>query len=432
MPLSVPLGGADVFHLVHDRAMAREGLGSNQCALVLELQGRVNEALLERRLLAAAALLPHLRFVLEAPLFRPGRWVLGPALGARVRVVATDLPPISALSALFSERRLSGDRPWEIVVLRGPAADTLVLFWYHPYTDAKGALRLARFLGSGEGAEPLQLSSGEHFRNRPSALDSLDRGTRLSLSKAYNEHILQFSRRPIVSLRGARPGSPLGAMRFSRFVLSQAETSALDKSIRGRAKLAESFVMIRAFARVLDRVLRKAGFAPPQYLVPVPVSFDPKGVSERMFGNHLTMMMFSLDRDDLQSEPRGIASLAEQQRRIVAGKLDLGMAAALELVSVLPSRLYLGLATLPFGGELSSFIFSNPGNAAIERFMGVLVTDAYAVPSVVPRPAVELIVNRHGGRVSFLLGSFDGLLAPSEMEAMMAELRSELFGIPFS
>lgn len=432
LPLPLPLGGADVFHLVHDRDMARRGLGSNQCVLVVELEGRLDEGLLGRRLARAEALLPHFSLRLESPLLRPPQWVFGSGRrGERLRVVETDLPVETALSSFFSERRLSGERPLEVVLLRQPSRDVILLFWYHPFTDAKGAMRLLRFLGAPEGPM-LAVPSGELFRNRPEALEAMARAERLSLAKAYNEHILQFARRPIVSLAGASSSPRLGTMCFSRLLLSREETAALDKSIRSRAKLAESSVMISAFARVFDRALRQRGLAPAQHLVPVPLSLDPKGACERMFGNHLTMMMFSLDRDDLLREPRAIASLAEQQREIVRRRLDLGMAAAMELISVLPSRLYLGLATLPFGGELSSFIFSNPGNAALDRFLDRSVTDAYAVPSVVPRPGLELIVNRHGGRLSFLVGSFDGLLANEERAGMMAELRAELFGEPLT
>jgi diacylglycerol O-acyltransferase len=217
-------------------------------------------------------------------------------------------------------------------------------------------------------------------------------------------------------------------MRFERFVFDPAETKALDKSIRTRAKLAESSVMIVAAARVLDHALRRRGFAPTHHMIPVPLSLDPKGESGRLFGNHLTMMMFSLERDDLVDERRAIASLAEQQRAIVRDKLDLAMSAALELVRVLPPRLYHGLATLPFGGELSSLIFSNPGNVGIDDFAGVPVLDAYAVPAVVPRPGIEVIVNRHRGALSVLLGYFDGLVPEVEARSMALELRTRLVG----
>jgi len=425
------LGGADVFHLAHDRAMRALGLGSNQCVFVIEVEGRVDEALLSRRVARALALEPHLSVELQTSMFRRPRWVPSSRAEAHVSVVEAKDPPLRAVETLMAGRDVHDERPWKIVVLRGPERDALLFVWFHPYTDAKGAARFLRWLGEGEGEDLAALPAEGRVRASPEALEAISEKERLALARAYNAHILSFARRPLLSLRGAEAEKPIGAMRFERFLLSRQETAALDKSVRARARLAESSVFLLAGVRVMDRALRRRGFAPVQHLVPVPISLDPKGASERMFGNHLTMMMFALGRDDLADEARAVASLAEQQRAIVRDRLDLGMAAAMELVRVLPSRLYLGLLTLPFGGEMASLIFSNPGVLAIDRFLEIPVVDAYAAPSVVPRPGIELIVNRHAGRLSFVLGAFDGILPAEERKSMMEELRGGVFGEVF-
>jgi diacylglycerol O-acyltransferase len=344
--------------------------------------------------------------------------------------VPTQGNPLFALQRFFATSFTHDDRPWRMVLLRGPERDAVAFVWFHPFTDAKGAQRIVRFFGSGTDDDLAPLPEDARIRVRPEALEPLDQKALLTLAKSYNDHILAFSRRPILSLRGAAADKPIGVMRFERFILERSDTSALDRSIRVRAKLAESSVMIVAAARAVDRALRRRGFAPTHHMIPVPVSLDPKGESGRLFGNHLTMMMFALGRDDLLDERRAIASLAEQQRGIVRDKLDMAMAAALELVRVLPPRLYHGLATLPFGGELSSLIFSNPGVIAIDDFAGIPVRDAYAVPSVVPRPGIEVIVNRHRGALSVLLGYFDGLVPEPEARLMANELRAGLFASP--
>jgi len=430
MSEAVFLGGADVFHLVHDRAMRAAGLAGNQCAFALELDGRLDVEALARKVARAEELVPHLRVRLEAGLLRRARWVVGPPLGRdRVRLVHSDGDLLASVMELFATRATSDERPWELVVLRGPLRDSVLLPWFHSYTDAKGAERLARWLGAGEGDELEPLPPDEELlRVRPRALDGLDLRARGALARAYNEHILRFARTPFVSLAGAARGRALGKMHFSRMNLSAEDSAALDRSIRARAKLAESGLMLLASARVVDGALRRRGFATAQHMIPVPLSLDPKAGSARMFGNHLTMMMFSLGRDDLADERRALATLAEQQRAIVRDKLDLAMAAALELVSVLPPRAYLGLATLPFGGEMSSLVFSNPGAVALDRFCGVPVLDAYPLPAVVPRPGIEVIFSKHRGRFSATVGTYEGLVPRAEAVAMAASLRAELFG----
>jgi hypothetical protein len=427
---AVFLGGADVFHLVHDRAMRASGLAGNQCVLAFELDGRLDADRLARKVARAEGLVPHLCVRLETGLLRRARWVSGSPMGRdRVRLVPFDGDVLAAVEALFNERATSDARPWEMVVLRGPLRDTVLLPWFHSYTDAKGAERLARWLGSGDGDELEPLPAGEELvRVRPRALEGLDMRARLDLARAYNEHILRFARTPFVSLAKAAAGRPLGRMHFSRLNLSAEDSAGLERSIRTRAKLAESGIMLFVGARMVDGALRRRGFASAQQMIPLPLSLDPKAGSSRMFGNHITMMMFSLGRDDLADERRALATLAEQQRAIVRDKLDLAMTAALEFVSVLPPRAYLGLATLPFGGELSSLVLSNPGAVTLDRFCGVPVLDAYPLPAVVPRPGIEVIFSRHRGRFSATVGTYEGIVPRSEAVAMTASLRAELFG----
>lgn len=408
--------------------MRAEGLGANQCALVLQLDGRIGPDKLRRRLARAIALEPHLGVTLQAPLLRPPRWIPASRTTDFLTVMETRDDISLELEGMFAKAFTNDAEPWRLVLVRGPERDALAFVWFHSFTDAKGAQRILRWLGSGVDDVLAPLPYDVRLRVRPEALDALDHKSQLALARAYNDHILGFAKRPILSLRGASANQHPGRMRFERFVLDPSETKIVDKSIRARAKLAESSVMIVAAARMLDHALRRRGFAPTHHMIPVPLSLDPKGESGRLFGNHLTMMMFSLERDDLLDERRAIASLAEQQRAIVRDKLDLAMSSALELVRALPPRLYHGLATLPFGGELSSLIFSNPGVIAMEDFAGLPVLDAYAVPSVVPRPGIEVIVNRHRGALSVLLGYFDGLLPEAEARTMAKELRAALFG----
>src|SRR5690606_9200426 len=114
--------------------------------------------------------------------------------------------------------------------------------------------------------------------------------------------VLALSRTPIVSLYGAAASPRPGRARLARLVLDEEVTRELYRSLRKRAKLADTSVILFAAARLLDRALAARGRYPEQLLVPVPLSLDAKKDSTRMLGNHLTMMMLSLGRDDLADE----------------------------------------------------------------------------------------------------------------------------------
>lgn len=430
MALPVLLGGIDVFHLANDRAMRSRGLAGNHCAFVVEVEGRLDREALEARLAHAVRAVPELSWRLETPLLGRPRWVPDPkrpppAVGLRTMTRPEEL--LTVVEALLAER-VGDDRPWALDIVRGPDGDAAVFRWFHPLADGKAGERLVRWIGSGSGVTPdAPAPEAERFGVSERPIAALSRDERMALMRSYNSHIMELGRTPILSLeRLSERRAGAGATRILRVALTLEETRAFDQRVRQRAKLAETSVMVLAAARVADAAMVRRGYAPPHHLVPVPLSLDPKVGATRMFGNHLTMMMFSLDREDLRDESRAIARLAEQQRAVVRKKLDLGMIAALDFARYLPTAPYRWLSTRPFGGEMGSFIFSNPGAVTLERFAGLPVRDAYPVPTVVLPPGFQVIFTRFGGRLSAWIMTVDAVIGADEARGMADELKAEL------
>jgi hypothetical protein len=163
-------------------------------------------------------------------------------------------------------------------------------------------------------------------------------------------------------------------------------------------------------------------------LVPVPLSLDAKQDRDRMFGNHLTMMMLALDRDDLTDEARAVAHLAAQRRDIVRAKLDVAMLAALDMGGRLPARLYNWAACKPFGGERSSYVVSNPGELALPSFLGRPVRDAFSAPIVLARPGFQVIADRFRGRLSVLMVFRENIISESEVRSLLPSFERDLLG----
>ena len=428
--MRTPLGGVDAFHLVNDRVMRARGLAGNHCLFAVAVDDHVAVQDPTRRLDLSIALLPELRRRLVRTPAGPAWLDAGPTFRApavRVRAVAT--PEIEATLQALVDDRVSGQAPWAIDLLRAEDHDVIVWRWFHPLTDAKGAERFVAWLGSGDSSGPLDPPAPEDRADsgaRP--LAKLDRRARLDATRAYGDHMLKHARLPIVSLATLGRG-PVHGTRAIRVRLDEAETRAFDKHVRERAKLAETSVMVLASARLFDAILRDRGLAPAQHLVPVPLSLDPKAGATRMFGNNLTMMTFALRRDDLPDLPRAIATLADQQRAIIREKLDVGMLASLDFAKVVPAPLYHWFLTRPFEGEVSSFVFSNPGAVALTTFAGHPVRDAFALPSVATPPGFQVIFSRFAGRLSAFIGFAGGLLTPTEEASLAPRLRSELLGL---
>jgi hypothetical protein len=437
MNRGVLLGGVDVFHLMNDRAMRARGLPGNHCAFALELDGRLDVARLDARLARAVELVPELRFRLTGGFPLRPRWVVDATAAAPRACVreAGGRPLVEVVTELLAER-VDGRAPWAIDVCRGTDRDALVLRWFHSLVDEKGAERLLRWLGSGEGDEPAPPPpAGERFETSERPIAKLARDARLSLMRGYNTHTIALGSTPILSPEGARralgerrprQNRKTGAIRLH---LTVDETRAFDERVRRVARLAETSVMVLASARAVDDLMLARGFAPALHVVPVPLSLDPKGECGRLLGNHLTMMMLALDREDLRDEARAIAKLGDQQRAIVRQKLDLGMAAALDFARWLPRPVYELVADKPFRGEVASFVFSNPGAVAVPSFAGRAVVDAFPLPAAVSPPGLQLIFTRYAGRLSALVIHVEDAVAPWEARRLAESLRAELLGV---
>ena len=137
------LNPADHFTLVLDHEIRKSGLAGNYCALVLELDGIPDAAEITRRSRHFASRFP----LAVARLSRQGRqyaWVPSgeDSLPFQISKLDTD-------DAACCEQRLfeivnqaapvSASAPFELHLIEAASRSLLVLRWFHPATDAKGA-----------------------------------------------------------------------------------------------------------------------------------------------------------------------------------------------------------------------------------------------------------------------------------------------------
>jgi len=422
------LGGIDVFHLVNDRHMRSVGLPGNHCAFVADLGGHVDIDVVRRRVSRAVEVFPELSVRLRRSLRKGPLWARAPYAprpAVSLTLLDATAPLMASVEGLLS-RRLDGMTPWALDVLRRPERDTLVLRWFHPLCDGKAAERLLAWLGGGDGEDLPELPPVERrIGNSDRLLAKLDRRARLDLARRYAGHVNQLAQRPIMSL-ASTTDAPLGQLRVVRLHLSGEETSAFDERVRRIARLGETAVMVHAATRVADRALVARGFAPPHHIVPVPLSLDPKVGCKRMLGNNLTMMLLSVDRAAMDDEEAGVASLIAQQRAIVRNKLDVALLAGLDMARHLPWALTWWLATHQLGGEMTSFVFSNPGGVTLEKLFGLQVLDAFPLPTVVSPPGFQIIFSRFRSRLTALLVFLDGVVGQPEAKQLSQTLRGEL------
>ena len=414
-----PIGAIDLFHLhTHDELRAQR-LGPNACTVVAELDGRVDIERVQQRLRHAAVAVPELRWRMGRNrrferVWREG----GPGPELCERRFDDDL--VGAAMASLNEPIDSG-APWRIHVLHGPERDAVSLTWFHAATDARGASRLLAWLGDENADVP-----DKRFMTGDRLLDKLDAQQERELTKAYVAHVHELGLQPILSLQRASGRRQPGEQRAVRVRLSVEETKSLYGSVRKRAGPADTSLMLWAAGRLVDSLMKRRGLSPPRQLVPVPVSLDPKKGSTRMFGNHLTMMMLALDRDDLRDEATAVAHLAAQRRDIVRNKYDVGMLAAIRTTRHVPRVVVNYISRHPFGGERSSYVLSNPGEIIMDSLFGLSVRDAFAVPALLPAPGFQVTSDGFAGQLSLMVMFRDGYVSAPEVTSLLPALKRDL------
>lgn len=422
------LGAADVFQRVHDGDMRAEGRAGNRTAFVMELDGRVDRGALGARVDRAAAAVPELAATVAGVLPWRARWA---PTGRPPPVAARDAGgrPLDEVAAALLDEETGAALAVDVVHLGDH--DGVVLRVDHALADARALDRLAGWLGADGGADPPAPPSP---RGGPSPLEGLPRARRLELSRAYNDRVFALGERPVLSPASPAPGRPRprspGRTRALRLTLDAAATRALDARVRAEAGLAETAFLVHAAARAVTDLLERRGLAPARLVVPVPASLDPKAGATRLLGNHVTLLMLALERADLDDRRRALASLADQQRAIVRGRLDLGALAALDFARYLPRFVYRRLERGPMRGEIGSFVLSNPGPVTTTRFLGRRVVDAHPFPSVVSSPGLQIVASRFAGRLSIALGFLDAVVEPPEASRLAGLLLGDLAPTP--
>ncbi len=333
------LGAVGVFHLRGHEELRAAGFSGNHCALALALDGRLELEALDRRVRALDDGMDELRRYPSLDRTLAPVWKQVAPGASRLLVTTSDLDGeselLEAAVGLIGEP-LPPRATWQLHVLRGKRHDHVVFRWLHPLTDAHGANRLVASLGAALN-EPLP---ARELRTKTSD-ELLPAGMRErhAFASRYFRHVMRLARRPVVSACGPAAAREPGAMRAVRLRLSESESRAFTASLRKRASLSDTSVLLWASARMLDRALLRRSLCPIHYLVHVPVSLDSKVERARMFGNNLSMMMLELDRDALFDERRAVESLAAQRRDLVREKLDVAMVAALSVTRRLPAPL---------------------------------------------------------------------------------------------
>jgi hypothetical protein len=357
-------------------------------------------------------------------------WIAGPRAALRPPTVhhhaaagADELDRVleSELNAAIDPWR---EPPLKLLVLDTPAEDgevasVVVLIWFHPLMDPRGAetflAQLAKVDASPDHSPTAESRLATAVGRAPRPLGERGRMARQSL--AYMQTLA-----PVAPVSPGAAVTTPGVARFRRVTFVPAESVSVP-TLRTRQISWRLAVVGRAMAELWEA----RGLPDVPFLVPISVDLRPTGEAASAFGNQLAFH-FARFRP---AQTADIAGLARALRRQMAdavrdGQIDAN-AAAMEFLKYRPLSTIVRVLPWSGGGETFSFHCADTGAFPVRAdFFGRHVRNAYHVPCVLPRPGIGVFFNRCGHRDNLVVSWVDGAVSASEAARVVEVVVEEM------
>ena len=436
------LTGADCFILALSRMMKRQGNHGHVGQTHLRLEGIPDIAALCRGAVSFGEANPLLdAFVRRNPLTLIPSWRIGrkpsgqllPNLwhekGA-VRQTGIDSSEIESAQHLAEEllnRPLDGsggvrNLRLDLILLQG-GGSTLLLTWNHLLFDGKGAELLVGYLMEAMNGSPSipQLSPPE---------PNLPIKVQLEKAKPAVDRFFNLIGNQYRCL--ANPQTKAGKLRYRLLHFSQEESEAIRQRAVDYSGLFSVGFYLACAARAHRQVFLSRREDPTHYVSSIPVQVRKKGGRKDPFQNRVTVLFFSLMREDLESLQTASQVAMVQFEELT--RLDLGTSFSmiLRLMRRLPSLFYMRFLGTQFSGNITSFFHSATGPFAVEldECCGTRIIDAYHIPSVSAPPGSGLFFGESHGRLIATFTWREGAATEAEANLVLETVTRDLLGAP--
>ena len=430
------LNPADHFTLLMDHEIRASGLAGNSCALVLELAGVADAAGIARHCVDLGRRLP----LSVARLQRRGRrfaWIAGAdgVLPFTIETLRTEAAARRQVLDIVNRAVSVEDAaPFELTLLQGAGTALLVLRWFHPATDAKGAeLLLHHLFADAPISQPPQ----------PSPVDRLTQQwgwwRKFVLARRAVRNIRVLDRRASV-LPPMQPavGDSVRPVALSQTLLryDREQTATILSNAREQAGMTgTTLYLIGCMMRAMEAVGASAGG--DAYCVPYAANLRRRKALTPIFGNQVSFLFAQasrelVGRELVGSRQRLFAHLREQHKQAVRDGLDHAMLPLMQAGSWLPLQKYARIVRQsPQGRERSSFWFSFTGEMEPqpETIAGCAVQGMYQLSPVTTPPGLGLLVSQFGGRLTLSYSYASEVLDREWVERVATAMTAELLDV---
>lgn len=293
----------------------------------------------------------------------------------------------------------------------------LVLSWFHPLMDPRGAQNLLGHLADCDAGDAAAIRA-RHPGDFGSPRDMRPLRERARVARRSIEHMRAMGLVPPVS-----PGTGCTSPGLIRF--RQSACSGDDASRPGWRGTREIAWRLAVVGGAMADLWRRRGLPDTPFLVPVSVDLRPKGEPGATFGNCLAFHFARFKPSDTTDIPALARALRDQMVQALRDGQIEANAAGMEFLHYRPISMMLRELPWTATGESFSFNCADIGEVPpeIRTLFGRRVVNAYHVPVVLPRPGIGVFFNRCAGTNNLVVSWVEGAVGEDEAARVMDMVR---------
>jgi len=308
----------------------------------------------------------------------------------------------------------------DLILLRH-GGSALLFTWDHLLFDGKGAELLVKaFIEACKGT-PLPDYSNKSAIPVPISVQ-------LKKSKPATDRFFELVSNDYRSLSGNNPGAC--RLRYKLLKFDPEETIKVQERATAFSGLFAISFYLACAARGHRKAFLSRSSDPTHYVCSIPVQVRRKGAHSDPFQNRVTVLFFSLKKEDLGTIQDAVQAGQSQFEDMTRKDLGPSFEMVLRIMRRLPSFFYLKFLGTQFSGQITSFFHSSTGTFALSepRLCGSRVTDAYHVPSVSAPPGSGLFFGEYQGQLTATFSWRDGAVTEAEADLILAQVKNDLTG----
>lgn len=418
------LNTADHFTLMMDHEIRKSGLSGNFCALVFELDEKLDPELFTIKTESFLQRFPeaNVRLKQQGRRYFWQSYTQGSSIFFTHQANHKDSAHQIIQSIINTEASACDAAPVTFHLINMPEGSFFLLRWFHPICDAKGAELIVHYFLHDDETPPQGQNPFAQLSNKWGLWKKLGM---MYKAKKYIDRLDQTS-----SSLPKIKNIPADKLDF-KLLSFDADTS---KSImRNAMKEAGMTGTSLYFIGCLMRALEKTGCQENDgFCVPYAMNMRKRKALFPLFGNQVSFLFAQASMEQVRDRKKLFTSLRAQHKETIRTGLDQALVPLMWAGSWLPLEKYGAIIrNTPQGEERSSFWFSYTGepDPQVLEITGAKVKTMFQLSQVTSAPSLGMLVSQYNGEITLSFNYIANQIQDEWLDTLTEQLSKTLINI---